>query len=122
MRFGTRAFPRVVHLPNIPLELKVPHKLSPKQRKDGIRTVELKTKQWVSKPELKLFLRHVYGVEVSSLATANLEGERTFTRAGATREPGWKKVYATLKQPFLLPSSHLPAPDSNVSSTNPEQQ
>ena len=109
MRQGTRKFPRVVHLANIPLKLKVPESLTEAQRANGLGTVELKTAPWASKPEVQLFLKEVYGVETTRIATANLEGARSRSRSGRiTQKPSWKKVYATLKQPFHLPTSHLP--------------
>lgn len=98
----------MVHLTNIPLRLKLPQKLSEKERTEGLKEVEFRTEPWVSKPEVRSLLKDVYGVEVEKLNTAVFEGKPKQRRDGKTRLKGWKKVYATLKEPFVLPESHRP--------------
>lgn len=49
-------------------------------------------------PEIKQFLERVYGLNVATVRTLNVEGKKKRGKHGFYRRPDYKKVYVTLNQ------------------------
>ena len=54
---------------------------------------------------MKGLLESVYGLEVESVRTLNVEGKKKRSKQGYYRRSDYKKVYITLKEGEATPSS-----------------